>query len=443
MLLRKRDFLGVKWELVLPVLAISLVFPALVTAATPGFATRSPNVVFILADDLGVEGVQSYGSEIETPNLSALAAAGLQVDNAHAMPICTPSRVRILTGRDSGRNYRDFGHLDEKETTMAQLLRRGGYRTMLAGKWQLGRGLDRRLVGASPAAAGFDEYLAWQIQDEDVGSRYWGPTLWRNGVRETVEDRVFGPDLVNDAVLDFIGRNREVPFFVFYSMLLPHDPFVLTPEMAGPADRSLKFAGMVRYMDRLVGSVINRLKELGLQENTLIVFTADNGTHPSITTKSNGQPVRGGKGRTTDAGTHVPFIVAGPGVSKAGVRSTALVDVADILPTLVDITGIPKPVADIDGVSLRPLLTGERSAVRDAIYQAYRSTSYDPFEIYAFDARWKLYSDGRFFDRANDPLERSPLRTEALVGSAAQAHARLAAFIAAQPRPLETRPTPP
>ena len=200
---------------------------------------------------------------------------------------------------------------------------------------------------------------------------------------------------------------------------------------------------MVRYMDRLVGSVINRLKELGLQENTLIVFTADNGTHPSITTRSNGQPVRGGKGRTTDAGTHVPFIVAGPGVSKAGVRSTALVDVADILPTLVDITGIPKPVADIDGVSLRPLLTGERSAVRDAIYQAYRSTSYDPFEIYAFDARWKLYSDGRFFDRAHDPLERSPLRTEALVGSAAQAYARLAAFIAAQPRPLETRPTPP
>ena len=109
----------------------------------------------------------------------------------------------------------------------------------------------------------------------------------------------------------------------------------------------------------------------------------------------------------------------------------------------MDLTGSARPVAAIDGVSLRPLLAGERSTVRDAIYHAYRATSFEPFEIYAFDERWKLYADGRFFDRAKDPLEKSPLRSEALVGSAAQAHTRLAAFIAAQPRPLETRPTPP
>jgi arylsulfatase A-like enzyme len=226
-------------------------------------------------------------------------------------------------------------------------------------------------------------------------------------------------------------------------MLLPHDPFVLTPDMPGPADRTQRFVGMVRYMDRLVGSVVGRLDALGLRENTLILFTADNGTHPSITTRRNGQPIRGGKGRTTDAGTRVPFIVAGPGVAKAGARSPALVDIADILPTLVDATGSPKASATIDGVSLRPLMAGQRPAVRDAIYHAYRPAYFDPYEIYAFDARWKLYADGRFFDRESDPLERAPLKLETLDTSAAQARARLAAVIAAQPRPLETRAAPP
>ena len=139
----------------------------------------------------------------------------------------------------------------------------------------------------------------------------------------------------------------------------------------------------------------------------------------------------------------MPFIVAGPGVAKAGSRSPALVDIADILPTLVEATGSPKASAMIDGVSLRPLMAGQTPAVRDAIYHAYRSSSFDPYEVYAFDARWKLYADGRFFDRESDPLERSPLKLEALDAQAAQARTRLATVMAAQPRPQQARAAPP
>lgn len=398
-----------------------------VALARPAAPRRPPNIILILADDMGVASAGPYGSEIATPALTALAAKGLRIDNGHAMPLCTPSRARLLTGRDSSRNYRDFGHLDERETTIAELLQRAGYRTMVAGKWQLGRAWSSQLqlIGTSPAAAGFDEYIVHQIDGNDVGSRYWGPTLVRNGKIEVNEGRVYGSDLVNDAALQFVETNKDKPFFLFYSMFEPHDPFVETPDMPSTNDRTERYKGMVRYMDKLVGKLVAQIDALGLAENTLIVFTSDNGTHPTITIRRNGTPVTGGKGRTIDAGTHVPFIVSWPGMVAEGRTSDALVDIADLFPTFAELAGVKTVPSPIDGRSLVPLLRGQPGPVRTSIVHSYKMTVNDKPQVYAFDARHKVYADGRFFDRETDPGEERPIADGAMTAPQRAAGERL------------------
>jgi len=402
--------------------------------------TRPPNIIVILADDLGVESIGSYGSEISTPNLDTLAREGLQVENAHAMPICTPSRVRLLTGKDSSRNFRDFGHLDEGERTFAHSLRAAGYRTMVGGKWQLGNAWEATipLVGSSPAAAGFDEYIVHNLTEQEVGSRYWGPTLYRNGRRERIEDRLYGPDIVNQAVLDFMDSNREKPFLIFYSMLEPHDPWVLTPEMKDPADKQERYRGMVRHLDTLVGTLVKKIDALGLRENTLIIFTSDNGMHPAITVRRHGIPVQGGKGTTTLRGTHVPFIAHWPGTIAPGVRSDALVDIADIAPTLAEIADQPLP-RPVDGLSLLALFRDPRSQVHSAIAHTYMPTGRTPPTVYAFDKKYKLYADGQFFNLESDPNETAPIQSKRIDPGAQSARVRLKAILDALPSPVPFR----
>src|SRR5690606_7828245 len=143
---------------------------------------RPPNVVLLLADDIGVETVGTYGSEYATPRIDSIAGNGMRFDFAHATPLCTPTRVRVLTGRYSFENYVDFGILDPAETTLAHQLREAGYRTLAAGKWQLaGVDYEGDPPGATPAAAGFDEHLIWYIERSSRGSRYWQPRLVHDG----------------------------------------------------------------------------------------------------------------------------------------------------------------------------------------------------------------------------------------------------------------------
>lgn len=392
---------------------------------------REPNIIIILADDLGVESIQSYGSDIATPNLSRLADSGLQIENAHAMPICTPSRVRLLTGKDSSRNFEDFGHLAESEQTFAHLARDAGYQTLVAGKWQLGSAWEPTipLTGASPVAAGFQDYIVHNLVEQEVGSRYWGPTLYRNGRRERVEDRLYGSDLVNEHVLGFIEENRNRPFLIFYSMFEPHDPWVLTPDMAETDDVQERYRGMVRYMDKLIGKVIDRLDTLGLREDTLIILTSDNGAHPRIVVRRNGVPRQGGKGTTTRAGTHVPFIVSWPGVVPARRSSDALVDIADIAPTVADLVG-RRLDGPFDGLSLLSLMREPTRTVHEAIVHSYRPTGRTPAICYAFDARYKLYEDGRFFIASPNGDEIDPVAPADLSPSEQAGRDRLMAALA-------------
>ena len=383
-----------------------------VTSAVDGSEQR-PNIILILSDDIGAETVGVYGGEsYQTPRLDEMAADGMRFEYAYAQPLCTPSRVKIMTGQYNFRNYTHFGYLDPAQTTFAHMLKAGGYNTMVAGKWQLYDNLFEDLQGSLPLSAGFDEYLVWQMKSVEKGSRYWEPRLNHNGQLQQYEASVFGPDVFNDYVLDYIDAHKGSPFFIYYPMVLAHDPWVTTPDMLDKsASDQQKFTAMMAYMDKLVGKVIDKVTESGIAHRTLILYIGDNGTGRDIVSLQDGVEVRGAKGDTIDAGSRVPFIAWGPGVVKSGLVSDSLINLNDVLPTLSSLAGVPLP-QDYpgDGESLLPVLMGQHELQRRELFIHYepRWPTGAPAR-YAFDRRWKLYQHGDFFDMQSDPQESSPL----------------------------------
>jgi len=389
---------------------------------------RPPNIVLILADDFGYELVGANGgASYSTPALDRLASTGMRFEHCYAQPLCTPTRVSLLTGLYNQRNYIRFGLLDPRARTFPQALRDAGYRTCIAGKWQLGGGPE------APQRFGFDEHLLWHFSRR--GPRYANPVLERGDQVIEHKGGEYGPDLVNDFLCDFIRRNRERPFFVLHSMLLTHAPFEPTPgspdwdpRAAGGGERGdvKHFPAMVAHADKLVGKLTALLEELGLRESTLVLFTGDNGTARAITSRFLGRDVRGGKGEMTDAGTRVPLIASWPGVIPAGARSTDLVDSTDFFPTVLDAArvAVPQGLA-IDGRSFLPSLRGEKGGAREWIYSWYSRDGGAVGRELARDQRFKLYSDGRFYEVAIDPEESRDLSKGELSNAAAEARERL------------------
>jgi arylsulfatase A len=243
------------------------------------FAAR-PNVILIMADDFGYECVGANGGEsYQTPVLDKLAATGVRFENCHVQPLCTPTRVQLMTGRYNVRNYINFGTLLRSETTFGQLFKSAGYKTGICGKWQLGNEVD------SPQHFGFEESCLWQQTRRPP--RYTNPGLEYNGVEKDFTQGEYGPDLVNDFAIDFVTKHKDETFFLYYPMMLTHDPFQPTPDSA-EYDRTISseaklrddkhFADMVTYMDKLIGKLVTKLDELSLGENTLLLFVGDNGT---------------------------------------------------------------------------------------------------------------------------------------------------------------------
>jgi arylsulfatase A len=379
-------------------------------------AETRPNIVLIMADDVGIEGFSCYGSQsYKTPHVDALAAAGVRFANCHAQPLCTPTRMKLMTGRSNGRNYVRFSIMPPGTTTFAHLLKRAGYTTAVAGKWQLyGAKHYGKLAGKGihPTKAGFDEYCLWQI--DRLGSRYWDPLVDRNGTILKNTAGKYGPDLFAEFITDFFKRHRDKPFFLYYPMALVHSPFPPTPtnDNGNRRNRPRKnFPAMVSYMDGIVGRIVKSLRDLKLDKNTLVIFTGDNGTHKSITSRMNGRTIRGGKGKTTDAGTHVPLVVAWPGKTPRGTVCRDLVDFTDFFPTVMEAAGatIPKDYK-LDGRSFLPQALGRKGNPRDWIYCYYnpRPERTKPVR-FARDVRWKLYGDGRLFDLSKDVDETTPL----------------------------------
>ena len=426
--------------------AVSSVVSSVVSSAVlwPQAAPDRPNIVLILVDDLGYEALGSYGGvSYPTPELDRLAASGVRVTHAYATPLCAPSRLQLMTGRYTHRNYTEWGVLPKDEITFANLLRDAGYATFVAGKWQLWghtliwdpEGPCCPQQGQTPTEAGFDQHLLWFLGTK--GSRYADPVLTGTDREAETFEGAYGPDLLADFVVDAIesqaAERPEQPFLVYYSMVLVHAPFVPTPGSRGwEGDRHAadpeNFADMVAHVDGIVGRILDTLEEQGIRDETLVLLTGDNGTPRGIVSElADGTRVPGEKSLSTDGGTRVPFLASWPGTIEAGRVSDALIDFTDFLPSLAEVAGGAVPDdREMDGRSFVPILTGTEESVREWVFMDFRPRFPGvPEATWIRDTRFKLYQDGRFFDIGSDVAEGTPLAEETLAGEALQAHADL------------------
>ena len=240
-----------------------------------------PNIVLIMADDLGYETLTVNGGEsYQTPFLDQLAANGMRFTHAYSNPLCTPSRVKLMTGKYNHRNYIGFGLLDPEQKTFAHALKEAGYATGVFGKWQLyGNERQREMFGRAgslPSDAGFDEHVLWQIKTRP-GSRFKDPTLDINGAAPQEFLGAYGPDIFTDSLIQFMSDNKDQSFLAYFPMALTHDPFQPSPDHPDYAaldpesglNDPVYFADNIQYMDKLVGRIVASLAELQLEKKTL------------------------------------------------------------------------------------------------------------------------------------------------------------------------------
>jgi len=299
-----------------------------------------PNIIFILADDVGAESLDMYGgSSWPTPNISSIADAGMMFENAFSCPSCAPTRAQFLTGRYPFRTGITYPTLPNGplsttgETTLATVLKKSGYSTGLAGKWNLRYGGAKRASEAEQAAHiqahGFEEHRAF------IGHTiHYGPPSPESG---------FMPYKLNLWACDFIARKalEPKPFYLQYSLGLVHWPLTATPlnpdaTTDNSSDAEL-YACMMQYMDDMIGNVLDAIDAAGIAGNTVVIFGGDNGTWDRITSTYKGMAVRGGKLTAKDTGSWVPFCVRWPGVVAPGSTYGGLMDFSDIFPTLIEI----------------------------------------------------------------------------------------------------------
>lgn len=408
-------------------LAVLLIASVSLTSAVHAEDTASrPNVLLIMADDLGAECLGCYGGEsFDTPNLDALARTGIRFENCYATPYCIPSRMQLMTGRYpfrtgwirnewGGDHYFDPG----KETSFAQVLRSAGYATCVVDKWMLC--YDFQQHPTTFADAGFDEHFMWRLWDTSIPIAervapnnpitpgVWNASLWKNGPTQAPEES-YAPDLFCDFLIDFIERHHEGPFLAYWPMHLVHletfsgrttPPTPDTLRTRGKNDVSGRnidkqqgMADMIRYMDKLVGRLVTRLDDLGIRKNTLILFTGDNGTSEGIRTEVNGRTIPGGKGQLNELGCRVPLVVNWLGTNPPGTVSSDLVDFTDFFPTLVAAAGAEPPQGvTIDGHSFLPQLKGKIGQPREWIYCQINE------RWFVRDHQWMLTSKKKLLD---------------------------------------------
>ncbi|MCX8038734.1 MAG: sulfatase-like hydrolase/transferase [Candidatus Sumerlaeia bacterium] len=358
-------------------------------------SARKPNIVLILADDYGLDGVGCYGSDqFKTPNLDALAQTGLRFETCYSTPLCGPTRCQIMTGRYPFRtggltNQTANQPKSQDEVGLAKLLKQAGYATCCAGKW--------RQMGETPGDWGFDEWAT----DPTAGGWYWQKSYTANGKEVTSDKEMYCPDEMHKFAMDFVRRHRQGPFFLYYPTHLIHGPILRTPD--SKPDTKDFYADNIAYLDKMVGQIVAELDKLGIRENTLILFTTDNGT-TGRDLSIGGRAINGRKGSMLEGGSRVPLIANWPGVTPAGKTCADLIDCSDFYPTLAELAGAKLPEGvTIDGRSFVPQLRGQKGNPRQWIFvQLGRSW-------YVREKDYKLNEKGELYDMKDAPFVEKPV----------------------------------
>ncbi len=416
---------GAGFLCVLAALAATTWLGAAEPSQAAGMADR-PNILFILADDYGLDGVGCYGSDrFKTPHLDSLAQSGLRFEACYSTPLCGPTRCLLITGRHGFRtggltNPTAGRPLPQDEPSIARTLKKAGYATGHCGKW--------RQMGATPGDWGFDEY----ITDPTAGGYYWQKSYTKNGQLVEVDKEVYYPDVAHEFAVDFIRRHREGPFFFYYASHLVHGPILRTPDSktgagdktgaggkAGAGPKQEFYADNVAYLDKQVGLLVAELDRLNLREKTLILFSADNGTAVQSGTIG-GRQIHGAKGSMWEGGARVPLVANWKGTTPQGKVVKDLVDFSDFFATFADVAGakLPDGIA-FDGRSFAPQLRGERGTPREWIFVQLGA------QWYVRDPGWKLNQAGDLFDMKEAPFEEKPVSADAQDSTAVAARKRL------------------
>jgi len=401
---------------------------ACVTAgAREAKAADRPNIVFILADDYGLDGVGCYGSDRHkgrTPNIDALAAGGIRFERCYSTPLCGPTRCQIMTGRypfrTGGLTNPTAGQpMAKDEYPLARVLKEAGYDTCQVGKW--------RQMGATPADWGFDEY----ITDPTAGGWYWQKSYTKNGRLVELDKEIYYPDVTHDFAVDFLRRHAPTssapvkPFFLYYASHLVHGPILRTPDSKpDEKDPATLYNDNIAYLDKQVGALAAEIDRLHLRENTLIVFSTDNGTVGQPTSTIGGRTISGQKGTMLEGGARVPLIANWKGVTPTGRAIKDLIDFSDLLPTFAEVAGAKLPQGvTIDGRSFAPQLRGKKGDPRQWIFvQLGRNW-------YVRDDGWKLNQAGELFDMKDSPFVEKPMPADSTDELAVAARKRLQAVL--------------
>lgn len=440
----------------------SLLAAAVTLTSAAVYAGKQPNVVLILIDDLSHYGMTTYGSNtirsargqfddisFSTPNIDQLAETGLRMENAFTHPLCENTRIALMSGKQNDRNYLKPKSQHHSDITFGDVFKRAGYATGMYGKWKQTRGTKAIPGKEYISEFGWDDYVAFDVVTE--GQRFINPNLVVNGKVTNYQGRTdidpetgrrwYGPDLYNRAALKFIEQNKNNPFFLYYPMALVHDDHKPTPDTKpnhifdnfdeethnrnGHSGDDPKYLGdMIEYTDKMVGKVVNKLNQLGLREETLIIVMGDNGTKEifhHVLPDGSVYPAR--KGGNADPGLHVGMVINQPGTVPAGkntVRSyDGLTYLTDVFPTIAEAAGVTIPdETRLDGKSFWLQAIGKTTQEhRDHIYSWYMGNGLynevrDPRKIkFAFNKKYKYYGpsvyfpQGRFFDLTADPYE--------------------------------------